>query len=137
MIRTYDEMIKFPSFAERFNFCKLSGEVGVETFGFDRLINQKFYKSSVWMKLRDEIILRDNGCDLAIPGREIQGRIYIHHLNPLRLNDIINCTEYLLDPKYLVCVSHNTHNAIHYGTEENLYRDPIERKSNDMCPWLN
>jgi len=134
-IRTYDELIKFKTFTERFNYLKLNGQVGDSTFGFDRYLNQRFYKSPIWKKLRNEIIVRDNGCDLAFDGREIFGKLFIHHMNPIRTNDILEQTEWLLNPDYLVCVSYETHNAIHYGTEELLKKDFAERKPNDTCLW--
>lgn len=134
-IKTYSELIRFPTFKERFEYLKLRGSVGKDTFGHDRYLNQVFYTSKEWRRLRDEIIIRDNGCDLGIDGREIRGKIYIHHLNPLGENDILDRSEYLMRPEYLICVSFETHNAIHYGDINLLPRDPIERKPNDTCPW--
>lgn len=134
-IKTYSELIRFPTFKERFEYLKLRGSVGKDTFGHDRYLNQVFYTSKEWRRLRDEIIIRDNGCDLGIDGREIRGKIYIHHLNPLGENDILDRSEYLMSPEYLICVSFETHNAIHYGDINLLPRDPIERKPNDTCPW--
>ena len=135
MIRTYRELIQIPTFEERFEYLKLNGAVGQDTFGFDRYVNQKFYRSREWKRLRDEIIVRDNGCDLAIEDREIFGRIIIHHMNPIRIEDIIDSTDLLLDPEYMVCVAHNTHNAIHYGDASLLPKGPIERRPYDTCPW--
>lgn len=136
MIRTYDELIKFQTFLERFNYLKLGDKIGKETFGYDRYLNQRFYKTPEWKKLRDEIIIRDDGCDLGHPDFPIYGRIIIHHMNPLTKDDILHSTEYLLDPKYLICVSHDTHNAIHYGSSDLLLIDePVIRKPNDTCPW--
>lgn len=135
MIRTYSELIRLPTFEERFKYLQLNGLVGVETFGFDRFFNQQFYSSPEWKAIRDEIILRDNGCDLGIEGYDIHGRIYIHHMNPISVKDIINVTEYLLNPEYLICTTHNTHNAIHYGDESLLTLAPIERMPFDTCPW--
>lgn len=136
MIRTYDELIKWQTFLQRFNYLKLGDKIGKETFGYDRYLNQRFYKTPEWKKLRDEIIIRDDGCDLGHPDFPIYGRIIIHHMNPLTKDDIIHSTEYLLDPKYLICVSHDTHNAIHYGSSDLLLIDePVIRKPNDTCPW--
>lgn len=134
-IKTYSELIRLPTFEERFEYLKLKGSVGKDTFGHDRYLNQVFYTSQEWRRLRDKIIIRDNGCDLGIEGREIGGKVYIHHLNPLGTNDILTHSEYLVNPEYLICVSFETHNAIHYGDINLLPRDPIERKRNDTCPW--
>ena len=136
IIRTYSELIKLPTFKERFEYLKLGGVIGEETFGFDRYLNQMFYKSREWKKLRNDIIVRDNGCDLAIPDREIIDQtILIHHMNPLTKEDILNMTEFVLNPEYLICTILNTHNAIHYGNSDLLYQEPIIRYKNDMCPW--
>lgn len=134
-IRTYSELILLPTFEDRFRYLQLSGSVGVETFGFDRVFNQRFYSSIEWKRLRDEIIFRDNGCDLGIEDREIGGRMYIHHMNPIGIDDIRTSSEFLLNPEYLICVSHDTHNAIHYGDENLLIKAPVERRPNDTCPW--
>ena len=134
-IRTYSQLILLPTFEDRFEYLKLKGSVGKDTFGHDRYLNQTFYSSIEWRRLRDEIIIRDNGCDLGIEGRQIGGKVYIHHLNPLGTNDILTHSEYLVNPEYLICVSFETHNAIHYGDINLLPRDPIERKRNDTCPW--
>lgn len=134
-IRTYSELITLPTFEERFQYLKLNGVVGKSTFGFDRYLNQVFYRSQRWKKIKDQIIIRDNGCDLGIEGREIYGRIIVHHMNPLLIEDIENESEYLLNPEYLICTLHNTHNAIHYGDENLLIKAPIERTLNDTCPW--
>lgn len=136
IIRTYSELIKLPTFKERFEYLKLGGVIGEETFGFDRYLNQMFYKSREWKKLRNDIIVRDNGCDLAMPDREvIDQTILIHHMNPLTKEDILNMTEFVLNPEYLICTILNTHNAIHYGNSDLLYQEPIIRYKNDMCPW--
>lgn len=135
MIRTYDELSKLTTFEERFKYLKLDGEVGKETFGFDRYLNQQFYRSREWRSLRDFVIIRDNGCDLGIEGYEIHGKIYIHHMNPITAEDIKTQSEFLLDPNYLIVVSFNTHNAVHYGDEDLLIKAPVERKVNDTCPW--
>ena len=135
-IRTYSELITLPTFEERFDYLKLNGRVGMDTFGFDRIFNQKFYTSKEWKRIRDFVIVRDNGCDLAHPDYTIQGsRILIHHMNPISLQDIENATDFLLDPEYLICTTHDTHNAIHYGDERLLQKGPIERTKYDTCPW--
>lgn len=134
-IRTYSELIKIPTFTERFEYLRLDGIVGEETFGFDRYLNQVFYKSKAWLEARDYVIIRDFGCDLGIEGREIFGRILVHHMNPIRKEDIISRSKFLLNPEYLICVSKNTHDAIHYGDIGLLISEPIERTKNDMCPW--
>ena len=137
MLRTYSELITLPTFKERFQYLQLSGSVGVDTFGYDRYLNQLFYRSPEWKQLRHEIIVRDNGCDLAMDGYDIYGRIIIHHLNPLIKEDILNRSDYLLNPEFLVCTTHKTHNAIHYGDESLLITEPIVRSRNDTCPWKN
>lgn len=134
-IRTYHELIALPTFKERFEYLKLSGSVGKQTFGFERYLNQKFYQSVEWKQIRDKIITRDRGCDLAMDGYDIVGRIYIHHMNPIEVDDIREATEYLLNPDYLITTTHDTHNAIHYGDGSLLVTEPIERKPNDTCPW--
>ena len=134
-IRTYSELITFPTFKERFNYLKLSGLVGESTFGFDRYLNQMFYRSQRWKEIRDFVIIRDNGCDLGVEGYEIHSRIVIHHMNPITIEVIRKESEYLLDPEFLICTIHNTHNAIHYGDENLLIKAPIERSKNDTCPW--
>lgn len=134
-IRTYSELILLPTFEERFKYLQLNGRVGDDTFGFDRYINQKFYRSAEWKRIRDYIIIRDNGCDLAVDGYEIHGRILIHHMNPITISDIKFSTEYLMNPDYLICVTHSTHNAIHYGDEKQIITGPIVRTKNDTCPW--
>ena len=133
--RTYTELIQLPTFEERFRYLQLNGVVGGETFGFDRYLNQVFYRSKRWKEIRDQIIIRDNGCDLGIEDRMIYGRIIIHHMNPLTFTDIEDESAYLLNPEYLICVTHNTHNAIHYGDENLLVKVPVERTKNDTCPW--
>lgn len=135
IIRTYSELIRLPTFEERFEYLRLDGLVGKDTFGFDRYLNQLFYESNEWKAIRNYIITRDGGCDLAIPELEITGRIYIHHINPLTKNDILDKTDYLLNPEYLICASYDTHQAIHYGNEDRLPRGPITRIKNDTCPW--
>ena len=134
-IKTYSELIQYPTFEDRFKYLQLKGRVGEDTFGFDRYINQRFYRSKEWQRIRDQVILRDKGCDLGIYGRELYERIIIHHMNPISVEDIRDATDYLLDPEYLVCASHLTHNAIHYADESILVAGPIERRKNDTCPW--
>ena len=135
IIRTYSELITIPTFKERFEYLKLDGRVGEETFGFDRYLNQTFYKSSEWRSVRDAVIIRDCGCDLGMPGHEIYGKILVHHMNPISMEDIVHRSQYLLDPEYLICTIKNTHDAIHYGDGSLLITGPIERKPNDTCPW--
>lgn len=137
IIKTYSELITLPTFEERYEYLRLSGRVGKETFGFDRYLNQLFYTSPEWRALRHRIITRDGGCDLAVPGREIHEGvpILIHHMNPITIDDILNKSDFLLNPEYLICTIKNTHDAIHYGDGELLYKDPIMRSKNDTCPW--
>lgn len=134
-IKNYSELSLLPTFEERFEYLKLGGVVGADTFGFDRIFNQKFYQSYEWKTVRNEIIVRDLGCDLGIEDRQIFGRILIHHMNPISLKDISDATKFLLNPEYLICVSHDTHNAIHYGDIRLVKKDLVERKPNDTCPW--
>ena len=135
IIRTYSELITIPTFEERYEYLRLGGKVGEETFGFDRYLNQLFYKSNEWRDIRDHVIIRDNGCDLAMLDREIYGRILVHHMNPVSVDDIVRRSKYLLDPEYLICTTKITHDAIHYGDSSLLITAPIERSKNDMCPW--
>ena len=135
IIRTYSELITLPTFEERFNYLKLKGQVGKDTFGFDRWLNQIFYRDPEWKSVRDYVIVRDNGCDLGVDGYEINGRILVHHMNPISKEDILERSKYLLDPEFLISTIHNTHNAIHYGDEDLLIKTPIERTENDTCPW--
>lgn len=135
IIRTYNDLILLPTFEERFEYLKLSGKVGEETFGFDRWINQKFYRSAEWKHIRDRVILRDCGCDLGIPGREIYDKILIHHMNPISKQDILDRADILLNPMYLISVTKRTHDAIHYSDDSILFKDVIERSRNDTCPW--
>lgn len=135
IIRTYSELITLPTFEERFRYLQLNGQVGIDTFGFDRYMNQAFYKSREWKDVRDYVIVRDNGCDLGVEGYEIHGRILIHHMNPILPKDIQLSTDFLLDPEYLISTVLNTHNAIHYGDENLIIKAPIERTKNDTCPW--
>lgn len=134
-IRTYSELILLPTFEERFKYLQLNCRVGDDTFGFDRYINQNFYRSAEWKRIRDLVIMRDNGCDLALEGYEIYGRILIHHMNPITVKDVELSTEYLMNTEYLICVTHNTHNAIHYSDEKLITKGPVVRTKNDTCPW--
>ena len=135
-IKTYSELITLPTFEERYRYLRLSGSVGKETFGVHRYLNQLFYqRSQLWKRIRDEVIIRDCGCDLGIEGREIYGRVLVHHMNPIGVDDLLHESDFLLNPEFLICTTHNTHNAIHYGDENLLLRDPIERTKNDTCPW--
>ena len=134
-IKTYSELITFPTFRERYQYLRLSGAVGDDTFGFDRYLNQMFYRSQRWKSIRNQVIIRDNGCDLGMDGYEIHSKILIHHMNPITLRDIEQESESLLDPEFLICTTHTTHNAIHYGDEELLITEPILRTRNDTCPW--
>ena len=134
-IKTYSELIEIPTFEERYKYLNLDGTVGEETFGFDRYINQEFYRSYEWCRIRDYVIIRDNGCDLAISDREIFGKILVHHMNPITIKDILNKSKFLLDPEYLICTSKTTHDAIHYGDSNLLITMPTERRKNDTCPW--
>lgn len=134
-IRTYSELIAFPTFEERFKYLQLNGQVGESTFGFDRYMNQVFYRSQKWKSIRDFVIIRDCGCDLGVEGYDIYGKIIIHHMNPLSMRDIETESDFLLNPDFLICTTHNTHNVIHYGDENLLVTAPVERTKNDTCPW--
>lgn len=135
-IKTYSELITLPTFEERYRYLRLDGKVGADTFGFDRYINQVFYQRDPrWKSVRDKVIIRDNGCDLGIEGREIYGRVFVHHMNPIRIEDFERDSEFLLNPEYLITTMHSTHNAIHYGDESLLILAPIVRTKNDTCPW--
>lgn len=134
-IKTYTELSAIPDYEARFRYLQLNSRVGADTFGFDRYLNQRFYRSREWKRVRDFVIARDKGCDLGIPGREIYGKIFIHHMNPLMVEDIVNATDFLLNPEYLITTTHDTHNAIHYGDKDLLVLNPVERRPNDTCPW--
>lgn len=133
--KCYSELKALNTFEERFNYLKLNGDVGKDTFGFDRIINQQFYRSAEWKRIRDHVIVRDKACDLGILGNEIGGKVYIHHMNPITVDDIENATDYLLDPEYLICTSYDTHNAIHFGSYDYNKNKFVERTPNDTCPW--
>lgn len=134
-IRTYSELITLPTFIERFRYLKLNGSVGMDTFGHDRYLNQILYHSEEWRRFRREVILRDNGCDLGCDDYEIHGKILIHHINPITVEDIISRNPCIFDFENVISTSHNTHNAIHYGYESLLMTEPIERTPYDTCPW--
>lgn len=135
-IRTYSELSKLKTFRERYEYLKLGGTVGEDTFGFDRYLNQIFYTSKEWKQIRNFVITRDNGCDLGIPDHKIiDDLILVHHMNPITKDDIINKSEILLNPEYLITTVKPTHDAIHYGDESLLVEDYIERSKNDTCPW--
>ena len=136
IIRTYSELVELPTFEERYWYLRLQGRVGMDTFGFDRHLNQMLYQRSPrWLKARDDVIIRDNGCDLGIKGHEIFGKIIVHHMNPITVDDILNDRDWIYDPEFLICTTHNTHNAIHYGDEKKLMTAPTVRTKNDTCPW--
>ena len=134
-MRTYSELAQIDNFEDRFEYLKLGGEVGVTTFGFDRYVNQQFYRSREWRLMRQKIIARDIGCDLGIEGYEIYDRIYIHHMNPMTVDDLTHGNEDILDPEYLISTTHRTHNAIHYGDASLLRKDLVERRPGDTKLW--
>jgi hypothetical protein len=135
-IRTYSELITLPTYIARFNYLKLGGRVGKDTFGFDRYLNQQLYHNDpMWKSSRDTVIIRDNGCDLGMEGYEIHGKIIVHHMNPITIDDVIKKRDWIYDPEFLICTMHNTHNAIHYGDERLLNLGPVTRTPNDTCPW--
>lgn len=133
--KCYTELSKLTTFNERFNYLKLDGIVGEETFGYDRILNQLLYKSKKWRKARDKVLIRDNGGDLGLEDYPINGRAIIHHMNPITVEDVLNDKPEIFDPEYLITVSNSTHNAIHFSNENNLQKDPIERTQNDTCLW--
>lgn len=139
-IRTYSELVRFPDIINRFRYLELGGVVGEDTFGFDRYMNQAFYRSREWHNIRNEVIIRDDGCDLGVPGMKIRGHIFVHHMNPMSPDDIKESSDFLLNPEYLICCSFDVHQAIHYGSEQMLHEclgmnNPVERYPNDTCPW--
>lgn len=136
-MRTYSELIKLRTFKERFEYLKLNGRVGEETFGYDRWLNQAFYHSSLWEDAKREVIIRDNGCDLGLEGYEMHGRILVHHMNPIFKEDIVRKSDILLNPEYLISTCKRTHDAIHYGDDRILRPAFVERRPNDTCPWRN
>lgn len=134
-IKCYSELITIPTFIERYRYLKIGGRVGADTFGHDRYLNQILYHSGEWLDFRDEIIIRDNGCDLAHPEFEIHDRILIHHINPITVEDVLKRDPKIFDPENVISTVLNTHNAIHYGDESRLMLLPITRTKNDTCPW--
>lgn len=135
MIKTYSELVRFKTLEERYRYLRIGGKVGEETFGFDRWMNQVFYKDPRWRDIRDEVITRDNGCDLGLEGYDIHGKIFVHHMNPVTKDDILYNFDSLLNPEFLISTSKRTHDAIHYGNEDLLPQSPIVRTRNDTCPW--
>lgn len=135
IVKSYSEMIALPTFIERYRYLRLSGRVGEETFGYDRYLNQMLYKDPVWLRTRDKVIIRDNGCDLGMEGHQIYGKILVHHINPITKEDILRRDPCLFDLENLVCTIKNTHDAIHYGDESLLIIAPTIRTRNDTCPW--
>jgi hypothetical protein len=133
--RTYSELMRLETFIDRYRYLRIGGAIGEETFGFDRYLNQVLYKSDEWKRFRNKIILRDNGCDLACEGYEIVGKILIHHINPITVEDVIRRDPKIFDEENVIATSLNTHNAIHYGDEGLLATEPIVRRPNDTCPW--
>lgn len=134
-IKTYTELLKFLTYEDRLTYLQLDGVVGKTTFGFDRYLNQDFYRSREWKQLREQIFVRDLGCDLAIEDRPIMGRYLVHHMNPLTSDDIIQSSDLLLNPEYLITVDLDTHNCIHYGGFQKEPSPFVERTPYDMCPW--
>lgn len=134
-MRTYRELSRLKTFDERFEYLKLGGIVGEATFGFERYLNQMLYNSSEWRRLRNRIIVRDNGCDLGLEGYEIHGIIIVHHMNPINADDLKSFSEDVFNPENLICVSLDTHNAIHYGDKSLIPQMPVERRPGDTCPW--
>lgn len=135
MIRTYRDLRKLKTFHERFDYLKLGGRVGEATFGYDRYLNQMLYSSDRWKSIRDDVIIRDNGCDLGIEGHDIYGGIWIHHMNPLTPEEIESGSDDIYDPEYLICTARNTHDAVHYRNVILIPKEPIVRYKNDTCPW--
>ncbi len=134
-VRTYTELMLRDTFLSRFKYLSLGGQIGVATFGFERHLNQDFYASREWKRVRDEAIIRDNGCDLGVPGYEIYDRVLVHHMNPIVIEDLRDFNEDILDPEYLICVSTRTHNAIHFGDERQLPTPMVERRPGDTIGW--
>ena len=135
IIRTYSELSNLKTFEERYEYLRLDGKVGAETFGYDRYLNQMLYKDPEWLEARDKTIIRDNGCDLGIPDRKIMGPIQVHHMNPVTKEQILSRDPSLFNPEFLISTMMSTHRAIHYGDEDQLIKDPVERTPNDTCPW--
>ena len=134
-MKTYTELIQIPTYRERYEYLKLGDAVGQDTFGFDRYLNQSFYHSTIWKRIKNQVIVRDNGFEMGLDGYPISGKIYVHHMNPIDQDDILNQRDILLNPEFLICVSGLLHNAIHYGSFDILPSEPVDRKPNDTCPW--
>lgn len=135
MHKSYSELKKLRTIRERYEYCRIGGTIGEDTFGYERKLNQMLYTSRKWRDLRNQIILRDNGCDLGVAGYDVRDKIIIHHLNPITLKDVLEMSDCIFDPDNLICVSSRTHNAIHFGDENLLPPEPVERFPNDTCPW--
>lgn len=135
LIRCYTDLIQLPTFKERYEYLRLGGIVGQDTFGFDRYLNQKFYHSQEWKQIRRDVIIRDHGRDLAMEGYELNDNVFVHHMNPILPKDLVNVPDEIMNPEYLICVSKRTHDAIHFGDASLLPGLPVERAPNDMCPW--
>lgn len=135
-IKTYSEMLQYATFEERYDYLRIGGTLGIATFGSSRYLNQAFYTSHLWQSIRNDVIVRDNGCDLGDLDREIYGKIVIHHINPITEDDLELMSDFLLNPEFLICTSFDTHNAIHFGDASLLPKLPVERFPNDTCPWL-
>lgn len=135
MIRRYSELRRLETFEARFRYLRLQGSVGRESFGFDRHVNQAFYRSREWKQIRDHVIARDNGCDLGVPGYEIHTDLLVHHMNPMQVEDIVHGHPSILDPQFLITTTHQTHNAIHYGDENHIPRQLVERQAGDTQLW--
>lgn len=135
LIRRYSELRRLPTFRDRYEYLRLGGVVGESTFGFDRYLNQLLYTSAKWRKIRNDVIIRDNGCDLGVDGYDLKDKIIVHHMNPLTMEEVESVSDDIFNPEYLICVSQRTHNAIHYGDQSLLPQGPIERKPFDTCPW--
>lgn len=133
--RSYQELSRLKTFDERFEYLKIGGVVGESTFGFERFMNQMLYNSSKWKRIRNQVIIRDNGCDLGLDGYDIQDKIIVHHMNPMTVDDLKEFSEDVFNPEYLICVSPMTHNAIHYGDRNLLPKPFVERRPGDTCPW--
>lgn len=134
-IKCYSELMSLSTFIERYRYLKLGGSVGKETFGYDRYLNQTLYRSPEWKRFRRDIIIRDNGCDLGCEGYDIVGKILIHHIEPITIEDIIKRNPKIFDPENVISTQLMTHNAIHYGDESLLITEPVVRKPNDTCLW--
>lgn len=135
MIRTYEELSRLKTFEERYKYLRIGGAVGAETFGRERYLNQLLYQTPYWKKARQTVMLRDNACDLGVADRPIGGPVIVHHMNPITLEDIQEGRKEVYDPDFLICVSRTTHNAIHFGDDDLLAKEPVERKPGDTCPW--